>query len=91
MLRAHKSLRSPWSGLLCVVSTDHEVRHAAEDERGDGPQREDVRQDLGQEVDGHSVVTTDVLVTEDRQEDTAGFESSPERLPHNQLSGSTLT
>lgn len=44
--------------------TDHEVRHAAEDDGGDGAQREDVRQDLRQEVHRQSVVATDVLVPE---------------------------
>lgn len=43
--------------------TNHEVRHTAEDDGGDGPQCDDVRQDLRQEVDRQSVVTADVLVS----------------------------
>ena len=53
--------------ILCLPPTDHEVRHTGEDDGGDGPQRDDVRQDLGQEVDRHSVVTADVLMTDGRQ------------------------
>lgn len=52
--------------MLCLSPTDHEVRHTGENKGGDGPQRDDVRQDLGQEVDRHSVVTADVLVTDGR-------------------------
>ncbi len=44
-----------------VSITDHEVDNTAEDDRGDGAQT-DVRQDLRQEVDRHSVVAADVLV-----------------------------
>lgn len=58
-------------GLKCTnrfssvfLRTDHEVRHAAEGHGGDGPQRDDVRQDLGQEVHGHPVVPADVLVAD---------------------------
>lgn len=50
-----------------LLPTDHEVRHAAEDDGGDGPQRDDVRQDLAQEVHGQPVVTADVLVTDERK------------------------
>lgn len=57
--------------MLCLSPTDHEVRHTGEDKGGDGPQRDDVRQDLGQEVDRHSVVTADVLVTDGRQKNTS--------------------
>lgn len=45
--------------------TDHEVRHAAEDDGWDGAQSQDIRQDLGQEVHRDSVVSADVLVPED--------------------------
>lgn len=57
--------------MLCLSPTDHEVRHTGENKGGDGPQRDDVRQDLGQEVDRHSVVTADVLVTDGRQKNTS--------------------
>lgn len=44
-----------------MALTDQEVNGAAEDDGGDGAQR-DVRQDLGQEVDGDPVVAADVLM-----------------------------
>lgn len=47
----------------CISPTDHEVGDAGEDDGRDGPQRDDVRQDLTQEVDGHPVVTADVFMT----------------------------
>lgn len=45
-----------------VSDTDQKVDNATEDDRGDGAQS-DVRQDLSEEVDRHSVVATDVLVS----------------------------
>ncbi len=48
-----------------VCLTDHPVHHAAEDDGWDCAQKQDVRQDLRQEVHRHSVVSTDVLVPED--------------------------
>ncbi len=51
--------------MMRVCLTDHPVHHAAEDDGWDGAQKQDVRQDLGQEVHRHSVVSTDVLVPED--------------------------
>lgn len=55
---------------VCLLHTDHEVRYAGEDDGRDGPQREDVRQDLGQEVHRQSVVTADGLVTDETQKTT---------------------
>lgn len=55
--QGHKSTKSKGQ----VALTDQEVDGAAEDDGGDGAQR-NVRQDLGQEVDGHPVVAADVLV-----------------------------
>lgn len=54
----HKSTRSKGE----VALTNQEVDGAAEDDGGDGAQG-DVRQDLGQEVDGHPVVAADVLMS----------------------------
>ncbi len=51
--------------MMRVCLTDHPVHHAAEDDARDGAQKQDVRQDLGQEVHRDSVVSTDVLVPED--------------------------
>ncbi len=51
--------------MMRVCLTDHPVHHAAEDDARDGAQKQDIRQDLGQEVHRHSVVSTDVLVPED--------------------------
>lgn len=48
--------------MLCIQPTYHEVGHAAEDDGGDGAQGDDVRQDLGQEVDWDSVIPADVLM-----------------------------
>ncbi len=48
-----------------VCLTDHPVHHAAEDDGRDCTQKQDVRQDLGQEVHRDSVVSADVLVPED--------------------------
>lgn len=45
----------------CVSHTDHKVDNAAEGDGGDGA-HDEVRKDLGDEEDRHSVVTTDVLV-----------------------------
>lgn len=50
--------------------TDHEVQHAAENDRGYGLQEQDLGDDLRQEVDRQPVVSTDVLVTGRKQ--TAG-------------------
>lgn len=55
--QGHKSTKSKGQ----VALTDQEVDGAAEDDGGDSAQR-NVRQDLGQEVDGHPVVAADVLV-----------------------------
>lgn len=57
----HTSAESRGVGGGGVALTDQEVDGAAEDDGGDGAQG-DVRQDLGQEVDGHPVVAADVLV-----------------------------
>ncbi len=51
--------------MMRVCLTNHPVHHAAEDDARDCAQKQDVRQDLGQEVHRHSVVSTDVLVPED--------------------------
>lgn len=45
-------------------ATDHEVCNTGEHHGGKGPQCEDVRQDLRQEVDREPVVAADVLMTE---------------------------
>lgn len=55
---------------MCLLPTNHEVRHTAEDHGGDGPQRDDIRQDLRQEVDWYSVVTADILMTDERGKNT---------------------
>ena len=47
---------------MLAVHTDQKVDKTTEDDRGDGAQG-DVGQDLGEEVDGHSVVAADVLVS----------------------------
>lgn len=57
-----------WRTKHGLLPTDQEVRHGAEDHGGDGPQGDDVRQNLRQEVDGQPVVTADVLVTERERE-----------------------
>lgn len=53
----------------CLPPTNHEVCHTGEDDSGHGPQRDDVRQDLTQEVDRYPVVTADILMTAEREED----------------------
>lgn len=58
-----------------ISLTDHEIDNTAEDNRGNSAQG-DVRQDLREEVDGHSVVATDVLVPDTRkhkQKSNTGF------------------
>ncbi len=51
----------------CLLPTNHEVRHTAEDKGGDGSQCDDVRQHLRQEVHRQPVVAADRLMTEERQ------------------------
>lgn len=48
-------------------ATDHEVGDTGEHHGGKGPQCEDVRQDLRQEVDRQPVVAADVLMTDEKQ------------------------
>ncbi len=55
---------------LCTVSlnnhfqhTNHEINNTGEEYAGDCALSDDVRQDLRQEVDGHSVVSTCVFMT----------------------------
>lgn len=50
-----------------ILPTDHVVGNAGEDDGGDGPQSDDVRQDLRQEVDRESVVTADVFMSAERE------------------------
>ncbi len=45
--------------------TDHPVGDGGEDNERKQPQRNDVAEDLGQEVDGHTVVTVTTLVQEE--------------------------
>lgn len=56
-----------WTSEQEGAATDHEVGDAAEHQAREGPQREDVRQDLAQEVDRDAVVAADVLVTDGTQ------------------------
>lgn len=51
------------------AATDHEVGDTAEHQARERPQREDVRQDLAQEVDRDPVVATDVLVTDSKHKE----------------------
>lgn len=47
--------------------TDHEVNNTGEEYGRDRALSDDVRQDLRQEVDGHSVVSTCVFMTAKRE------------------------
>lgn len=52
-------------GLHGALQPDQKVDDQAEGGRQDGAQNDELRQDLGQEVDGDSVVATEVLVHEE--------------------------
>lgn len=51
------------------AATNHEVGDAAEHQARERPQREDVRQDLAQEIDRNPVVATDVLVSDGKHKE----------------------
>lgn len=54
-------------GFNGVEFTDHEVNNAGEEYGRDRALSDDVRQDLRQEVDGHSVISTCVFMTAKRE------------------------